>query len=199
MSNNIGIIILAAGASRRMGQPKQLLKWQGKSLIQHVCKLALSTDCSPVILVLGANADVIRAGLATRGMNIVVNADWQLGMGGSLKAGINKLVEINPAVDAAIILLVDQPLVDNHHIQKLLESYEATDKKIIASAYNQTLGVPALIDRGYFKKLQTIRADQGARVLIQKEIESVASIPFPVGALDLDRPEDWERFKEKYG
>lgn len=196
MQKNIGIILLAAGASRRMGQPKQLLAFQGETLIQRICRIALSTSCRPLVVVLGANATLIKGKLDTTGLEVVQNAAWQEGMGSSVKVGITKLLEVAPGTKAVIFLLVDQPLVHADLLQQLIHAYEKTDRPIIASAYNQTLGVPVLFDQAFFPQLQTIRADSGARFLIKQQIDQVEKIPFPAGALDIDRPEDWERFKK---
>lgn len=198
MHKTIGIIVLAAGASRRMGKPKQLLKFQGETLIRRMGRIAENTNCRPIIVVLGANADRINVELDWPGVEVVRNEQWQQGMGSSVKEGINKLLEVAPTANAAVFLLVDQPLVNHEHIQKLIEVYEKKRRPIVASAYKQTVGVPALFDRVFFDQLKSIRADRGARFLIKQAGNQVEAVPFPDGALDIDRMEDWEQFKAKY-
>lgn len=198
MSSNIAIIILAAGASRRMGQPKQLLEFQGETLMARICRTALSTECQPVVVVLGANANLIRKEIPDPGLLIVENPNWEKGMGTSLSIGINQLLETTPEVQAAIFILVDQPLVSSQLLEEIVATYQKSDKPIVACTYGEVIGVPALIDRSYFDRLQNIEADRGARFLIKQALNQVEKIPFPAGALDIDRPEEWERFIKEY-
>src|ERR1035437_6793844 len=107
-----GIIILAAGSSGRLGSPKQNLIYKGQTLLQGAIETAVASACEPVIIVLGANENVIRQSIEGSNATIVYNADWQEGMASSIRVGITALKKINPESDAVILMLCDQPFVD---------------------------------------------------------------------------------------
>lgn len=192
--NHIGTIILAAGASKRMGQPKQLLQWQGKTLIRKIAETALETDNELIIVVLGANSDNIRAEISDLPIQMIQNEDWEAGMSSSVRVGLQTLLEIAPAVKAALFLLTDQPFVTSAYLAKILSRYQANQQQnsIFASAYDDHLGVPALFARRWFDELMALTGDRGARALLQKHTSEVAAIPFPEGTFDLDTPDDFE-------
>ncbi len=194
----IGIIILAAGASRRLGQPKQLLDFQGETLIQKVVKTALATPCRPIVLVLGAfYNEIVLEIKKLQNFEIIIteNKDWQQGMSSSVKLGLETLLHFNPDVNAALFLLSDQPLLTSGHLQKLTEHSTAS---IIASNYNNRPGVPALFDKKWFPALMQLTGDQGARKLFDLYAEEVYTISFPEGAFDIDTPENYEYLKQHF-
>lgn len=191
--SKIGIIILAAGASIRFGKPKQLLKFQEKSLVRRTAENALTFE-SRTIIVLGANADEIKKEVEDLPLKIVVNKDWQSGLSSSIKSGLKKLLETEPETSIVILLLCDQPLVDKKTISRLIKVQRETQKAIVASEYENTLGVPALFTREIFDELLNLQGDQGARFLIQKYAASkAAKIDAPEAAFDIDTLEDYER------
>lgn len=188
-----------------MGQPKQLLVWQGESLVQRAVKTALATDCQLITLVLGAYANAIRLEIETwensepARLKIVENPDWRQGMSTSVKTGLQALLKLKPTIDAALVMLTDQPLLTPEHLLMLIDRMpdarsQMLEKSIVASFYNSKPSVPALFDKKWFGALQELSGDQGARALFQKYADEVLEIPFPGGAFDLDRPEDWELF-----
>ncbi len=180
-----------------MGQPKQLLQWQGKTLIRQTIETALATDCHKIIVVLGASANAIRMEIADFEVHIAENPDWPQGMSTSVKIGIQKLLEINIEAESALLLLTDQPLLTPAHLIELLHQPPATNNKkqasIIASFYNNKPGVPALFDKKWFDALQQLSGDQGARALFRQFPDEVQTIPFPEGAFDIDFPEDYQK------
>jgi len=191
--STIGLMILAAGASTRMGTPKQLLPFQGRSLLRHMAKEAIASCCDPVVVVLGSQAERMKLEVDGLALHSVENQQWAEGMGTSIPAGMMALTAINPALDAVVIVLCDQPFVSASLINQLVESYRATQSPIIASAYANTLGVPALFDRSLFTELMRMNANVGAKYLIKQHAEKVFQVSFPKGAIDLDTPAQYQQ------
>jgi len=190
---NIGIIILAAGASRRMGQPKQLLPYQATPLIEHITAVAIHSVCEPIVVVLGAYASIIEPKMSHLNIQIAFNEQWSTGMASSLKCGLSKIQTITPNLDAVIVMLGDQPLVSTSLIQQFVTKYQTTNFPIVASQYHKIVGVPALFDHSLFRELATIEGDVGAKSIIGRYYSKVLTIPFAEGAIDMDTPEDWKR------
>jgi molybdenum cofactor cytidylyltransferase len=193
-STSVGIIILAAGASSRLGVPKQLLKLGGETLIHRVAREALSSVCRPVIMVVGGRAEHYKSELAGLHVSFVANPNWRLGMGTSVKAGLKRLLEIEKSPDAVVLAVCDQIFVTSRVINQIVETYMAGKSDIVASAYNETLGVPALFSRNLFPDLENMDGAHGAKQVINKMGANVAALPFPKGAVDIDTPEDAAKF-----
>lgn len=189
----IGLIILAAGAATRMGRPKQLLSYQGRSLILHAVEVALASMSQPIIVVLGAYAEQIKPELMLKAVQVVENSQWQEGMSSSIRAGISMLLKTNSKLDAVIISLADQPLVSPQIFNQLIQSYQETQKVIIASKYNETTGVPALFSNALFPELMQLEGDKGAKALIQKYIDTGLILLIPEAAIDIDTPDDYKQ------
>ncbi|MGI9036712.1 MAG: nucleotidyltransferase family protein [Pyrinomonadaceae bacterium] len=190
----IGIVILAAGASTRLGRPKQLLKFQGKSLISRAAETAIAADCGNVVVVLGANAEVVKKEIENLPLEIAFNENWQSGLSSSIKIGLKKLLEIENNLSAVVLTLGDQPLVDAEIILRLVKTRRKTQKMIAACEYENATGVPAIFSREMFAELLNLQTDAGARVLIKKYAASeVAKIAVPEAAIDIDTMEDYEK------
>jgi molybdenum cofactor cytidylyltransferase len=187
-----GIIILAAGASTRLGEPKQQLLYKGKTLLQHAVDAAVESIAQLVIVVLGANAEAIKNDIIDKGVTIVNNKDWKEGMASSIRSGITELQKLKPDIDI-ILMLCDQPFVDTTLLNKLIEQKENSSKPIIACAYNNTIGPPALFDRTYFEKLILLKGQEGAKKLLMKYPDDVSAIPFIEGAIDIDTAQDYKK------
>jgi molybdenum cofactor cytidylyltransferase len=211
-SSTIGLMILAAGASTRMGTPKQLLAYRGCTLIRHMAEVAICASlrqrqertqqrfaiasiCQPIAIVLGANAERIKPEISQLPLQIVENQEWEEGMSSSIRVGLEALIAINQNLDAVTIALCDQPFVSPQTLNQLVEAYRVTGKPIIASEYSGTLGVPALFNRTLFSELMSLKSSEGAKKLIKKHSDRVFSIPFPDGAIDIDTPEDYEQLQ----
>jgi molybdenum cofactor cytidylyltransferase len=188
--NQIGIIVLAAGASVRMGTPKQLLKIAGVSLIRRAAQNAIDSKCRPVVIVLGANADLIRDELEGLEIQIAVNHDWEIGMSTSIRCGVKTLLTIAPETDGAILMLGDQPNVTGAALEKLTGIFAQNNSAIIAARYLNQLGTPVLFPRAYFGELLKLNGKGGAKNLLKKYGERALAIDLPEAALDLDTPED---------
>jgi len=190
----IGIIILAAGSSKRMGRSKQLLMVNEKELIVHAVETALQTKSDRVVVVLGANEKEHCAVLANSAAKIAINKDWEKGMGTSLKVGLNFLIKDFADTNAALVMVCDQPLVTSTHLNKLISTQARTGRAIVASAYAGTLGVPALFQNQLFDEIRSLGDDEGAKKIISKHSNDIAPVAFPGGAIDLDTPEDYRNF-----
>ncbi|MEH2175306.1 nucleotidyltransferase family protein [Nostoc sp.] len=191
--STIAIMILAAGASTRMGTPKQLLLYQGRSLLQYITEIAIASVCQPVVVVLGANAEQIHPQIKQLPVKVVKNLDWACGMSTSIKSGIELLNNLPQKIEAVVITLCDQPFVSPQIINQLVDTYYSTKKPIIACEYGDTLGVPALFSQTFFSELATLKETSGAKKVINNNLNEVFSLPFPLGDIDIDTPKDYEQ------
>lgn len=189
---SMGVIILAAGGSSRMGRPKQLLPYRGQSLVRHAASAALGSIADRVVVVIGSYADEIRNELDGLPLSIVENPSWQAGMSSSIQAGLQELLSADQ-IESVIIMLCDQPFATAHVLNELFDTHRATGKPIVASTYGQTRGVPALFNRELFSELMSLTADEGARRIISAHPGDVATISFAQGAVDIDTPLDHQR------
>lgn len=195
--SNIGVIILAAGASKRLGKPKQLLEFEEQTLLARIIENALATRLKTVV-VLGANAEKIKTSIENLPVEIVENKNWQDGMSSSIVAGLNYLLEIKKDLSAVIILLCDQPFVDKELILKLIKTQKTTNKKIIAGNYAQTVGVPALFTKDIFDELLKLDRKKGAKLIIKNYAaqNEIATVSIPEAEFDVDTEEDFEQLIE---
>jgi molybdenum cofactor cytidylyltransferase len=173
--------------------PKQLLDYEGQSLLRRAVEVACGAGLEPVVVVLGADAERIGAAVSGMAAEIAENPDWQTGMGSSLKAGLARVREIDPAIDAVIVLLCDQPLVNSEDVRALIELHLRAGKPLIAAAYAETVGVPALIGKSYFDEVARLPGSAGAKQLFAKHAEAVGTVSMPNAVLDIDEPGDYER------
>ena len=206
---SIGAIILAAGGSFRLGQPKQLLTFRGETLVQRAVRAATEGGCQPVIVVAGQLAETIRIALDNpesfrpRSSNlpaepgaaratIVENAQWQSGIGTSIRRGLEQLPK---SVQGVVLLTCDQPFVDAQIVARLIAEREKTGKPIVASHYANTHGVPVLFDRSFFDALLRLPDNSGAKSLIEAHPGEIASIEFEAGTVDIDTPNDLDHLE----
>ena len=190
-STAVGLVILAAGASTRMGTPKQLLSYGGRSFLHHTVEVAIASGCQPIVVVLGAYAEQIKPEISQLIVQVVETQEWVEGMSASIRTGIKALNVTKPDLDAVVILLCDQPFISSHMHNQLVTAYYSTGKPIIASEYAGTLGVPALFGKSFFSELTTLKGGEGAKQVIKKHVHQVFGIPFPAGAIDIDTPKDY--------
>jgi len=191
--SEIGLIILAAGASVRLGTPKQLLNFRGETLLRRIARESLESVCRPIVAVFGHEAQNFSGEIKDLDVHAVENSDWKTGMGSSIKAGLKKLLEIKNSSEGALITVCDQPFVTAATINELVETYQKTEALIVASEYQKTLGVPALFDKEIFDYLQNIKNGGGAKQIINQFLADTVSFPFPDGAIDVDTPDDYAR------
>lgn len=190
-----GIVILAAGESARMGEPKQLLAFRGTTLLRQAIDTALALAGAPVAVVLGAHAAEIRAQLDEPRVLLIENPHWREGMGGSLRTGLGALLTAHQEISAVIFLVCDQPFLDAATLRTLISTHATTHSAIVAAEYGGTLGVPALFARALFPELLAVKGDAGARQIIRAHREQAIGVPFPDGAVDIDTPADFSRLQ----
>ena len=189
----IGAVILAAGESSRFGRPKQLIQFRGKSLVRRIADAAGEAGCEPIAVVAGSEAEKVRAELRGARVKIFDNQNWRAGIGGSIRLGVQGLIDIQAKPEAIALLVCDQPFVDARTIARLITLREKTKRAIVASSYANTLGVPALFDRSCFQELLVLDNATGAKMVILSNRERVAEFPFPEGKIDIDTLDDYEK------
>lgn len=191
----VGIVLLAAGVSSRMGMPKQLLVYNKEPLILHILGHLKELNL-PITVVLGARAALIQPVLQDQDVQIVTNPDWEAGMGGSMQMGVRTHLE----KEGVLLCVVDQPFLTADILGALLQRFNEADnssESIVAARYQDgTLGVPAIFGSAWLDKLLALPPKVGARKLIRANEEVVLTVDFSKGHFDLDRPEDWENFRE---
>ena len=176
----VAAVILAAGASNRLGEPKQLVKVGTENLLERSVNVARKAECSPIVVVLGASAKSVQAGCELGDAEIVTNDCWSEGMGASVRVGVRSL----RGVDGCVLMTCDMPAVTAAHLLSLMESSE-----VAASCYAGRRGVPAYFPALTFAALMALRGDAGARELLQ----SARCVDLAGGELDVDTVEDLER------
>ena len=191
---DIGIIVLAAGSSSRMGRSKQLLEIEGQPLLCRCVTHALETKPQHIVVVLGANEKPHRDAIEKLQVEIVSNFYWKTGMGGSIKTGLNYLIQSGAQLDAVILIVCDQPALTSEHLRKLVKKFSEKKKAIIASRYAGSAGVPVLFGRSFFSNLLLLGDEHGAKKIIQQFPDQVATVDFPEGHLDLDTEEDYQNY-----
>jgi molybdenum cofactor cytidylyltransferase len=191
----VGIILLAAGGSSRLGKPKQLLLYKGQTLLQNTLSVALTSNAQSVMVVLGANADILQTEITNGKIHVVVNDDWQEGMGSSIRTGVKAITEINPSTEGVILLVCDQPFINSALLNNLITAHQKTGKEIVACTYGNTFGPPVFFHQSLFSELLQLKGDTGARSIVQKHLDNMEAIPFPEGIFDIDTKGDYEKIK----
>jgi molybdenum cofactor cytidylyltransferase len=193
---NLAILILAGGESKRLGSPKQLLDWNGQTLLRHSISTAQQFakklyTFSRIYTVLGAHYDEFSTHIEDTGVITCHNEQFHTGIASSIRGGITSIS--NTQADAVLIMLCDQPLVTVEYLQKLIQKFAASEKGITATKYPQASGVPAFFTRKYFDALLGLRGNQGAKSLIKRFEYDTETIIFNGENIDIDTVEDYER------
>jgi CTP:molybdopterin cytidylyltransferase MocA len=187
----VAAIVLAAGASRRLGQPKQLLMHGGEMMIERAIRLVNEAGAAPVITVLGAFHELIREAVQLSNFTPVINNAWNQGISTSIQAGLAALLDSDPQTPGALVLACDQPRLSAEHLRAMLEVFCAqAEPGIVASTYDGVFGVPAVFPREVFAELRALRGDKGARALLVQPPCPLVALPFPGGEIDIDLPAD---------
>jgi CTP:molybdopterin cytidylyltransferase MocA len=183
----VAAIIVAAGASTRLGQPKQLVRIDGEPLLQRAIRCAQQAGVSPVFVVLGADRELIRNAIDFGAASIVVSENWEEGLSSSIRAG----VQAAEGSAGLLLMTCDQPRVTAEHLRAMIEKFEGRPEPVlVASTYAGVRGTPAIFPREAEGALLALRGDRGAHVLLQQSPWPVISLPLEGGEIDIDTPDD---------
>lgn len=191
--NKIAIIVLAAGASTRLGRPKQNLLFQDQTLLERICHTSMELDNSSVVVVMGANTTL----KAPVGTTVVVNEEWQEGMASSIRCGMQYLSANSPKTEVVILTVCDQPFVRVELFKEMIAVHEQTNLPIVACTYADSIGTPVLFHHSLFAELLALKGDKGAKQLVNKDKQRVGLVNFPLGSIDVDTEEDYVRLIQK--
>ncbi len=186
--NTIGVVILAAGSSSRLGRPKQLVEHEGKRLLQHTIDCCDEVDFASKNIILGANSEKIVPLTNLKGFTSHLNEFWNEGLSTSIHLAI-QIASSNPQIQHLLFLLSDQPFITPVLIQELMEVHE----EITACEYKGQLGVPAIFSKKYFDELAALTGDKGAKPVLMKHEKVVKKMAFEKGSIDIDTEEDIEQ------
>ena len=196
-SINSSIIILAAGESSRLGSPKQLLPYAGSTLLQHSINVANGSAVESTIVILGANADLIRSTINDSEIKVFVNNEWKEGMASTIRYGLNVLTTMNPQTEVVIFMVADQPFTTAELLDQLLDAHRTNGSKIVAAKYQDTFGTPVLFHKTFFPELLQLEGDVGAKSLVRKYLNETAFVPFPKGQIDIDTIDDYNNLSKE--
>ena len=187
MKPTIKGLILAAGSSSRMGRPKQLLPWGESTLIEHCISIANASKLDSLLVVLGSDATAIRPSIQVLDVDVVVNEEWAKGMASTIKIGVDRITS-GDMPDGILIMLADQPFVNADYLDQLINEFDTKDS-IIASTYENHLGVPALFGAAHFDLLTKLTGDSGAGAILNKKRDSIRTLPLSSDLTDIDTME----------
>lgn len=182
------VLILAAGASKRLGKPKQQLVFKEQTLLNRIIETAKELASGPVLVV---QADHVER-LEQEGIISLSNSKWEEGMASSIHCGIDSLVSDYPTVDKLIITVCDQPFITAELFREMIDLQMRTNQPMIACKYADTIGTPVLFHQSVFGELMALSGDKGARQLLKKDAQRVGLVNFPLGSIDIDTAEDYE-------
>lgn len=188
-----GVLIVAAGESKRLGTPKQLLQFEGQSIINRLIEIVRMSGEIPITMVLGAEAEAIQAQLTDTTLNLVLNEDWKEGMGTSIRIGLTRMIEVDSALDGVMILVCDQPYIKSEQIQALIQLQNNTGLPMAACFYAGIVGTPALFHSSMFPQLLQLKDDNGAKIILKEAIDQVAQLHFEKAVMDIDTEEDYQK------
>ncbi len=196
MSESIPVIVLAAGGSTRTKNPKQLFRFEEKTLLRRAVETALDSRCSPVHVVLGAEAERFASELTGLPVQVTVNREWEEGMGSSIRAGLRAATARDAGMDAAVFMTIDQPFVTPGILDGLVELFLDRRPPAVACAYDGTVGTPALFDTTLFESLRILEGDVGAKLIILQQADEAMTIDAPDVGIDIDTEEDLIRLQQ---
>ncbi|MGY6649213.1 nucleotidyltransferase family protein [Wenyingzhuangia sp. IMCC45574] len=192
MSNKTALLVLAAGASKRMGSPKQLLPIKDQILLTVVVQQALQVCENDTYVVLGANFNTVSEHLKDFSSKILFNMNWDQGIGSSIAFGISEIHSLQK-YDQVVLLLADQPTVVAQDIQDLIKYHIQHINKITVTRCKNYIGVPAVFDASFFEEMMQLSDDYGAKTIVKKHIDQVSLFKIDREIWDVDTQEDYQK------
>jgi molybdenum cofactor cytidylyltransferase len=189
----LSVIILAAGAARRMNQAKMLLPFGEASILQTIIEQTKEINPDTICLVTGFYHQEIMAHVQDEQVQFLFNEQWQEGMSGSIKKGLEFLVNKHPEMKTLLILVADQPYITGALLHQMLEAQNQTNKGIIAASYAGISGTPVLFHKNHFSNLEKLVGDKGARSILQQYPDDLITVDFPLGEMDIDTEDDYKK------
>ena len=186
-------VILAAGESRRMGQPKQALAFGTSTLLRLAAGAAGDAGCHSVFVVVGAGRDSLASEVFGMDVQVVENSEWRQGMGTSIRCGVEAVAATEHGDQGVLLMVADQPLVDSQALRRLMDAAKTGEHRIVAAEYAGTTGVPAWFARSMFSTLLALSPAKGAQGIIRDPRFNAYSVAIPEAELDIDTPEDYRR------
>jgi molybdenum cofactor cytidylyltransferase len=181
-----------------LGKPKQLLPYMGQPLITSMVTEIMASELAWLVVVLGAEADVIQKEINGRHLHIVINDGWKEGMASSIHIGIEAAMKVDSSIEGVIFFVSDQPFINASLIHKLVSKHFEGGAAIVASAYANTIGIPAFFHHSLFPDLLRLQGDSGAKRIMQQHPDLVAEVLFPRGNIDIDTLEDYNNLLSEF-
>ncbi|WP_282179888.1 nucleotidyltransferase family protein [Maribacter stanieri] len=190
---HIAVLIMAAGASKRMDGIKQLMPWKDSNFLLETIKTVQKTNLSSIHVVLGANAEIIAAQCVFQDINIITNPNWDKGLGNSIAYGVKVILKEKNTLDGILICLVDQPLLTPKYLQSIVDVFKMHPTKIIATNYGNKAGVPALFPKLLFQKLCELEGDYGAKDILNNQQHAIIQLEAGNQIRDIDTKEEYNQ------
>ena len=189
----LSVIILAAGAARRMKQAKMLLPFEHSTILQTILARAKDIEPDTICVVTGFYHKEILQIIHDEQVHFIFNEQWEEGMSGSIKKGLSYLVQQNPELQSVLIMVADQPYITSALLEEMITLQEQGQKGIIAASYAGIHGTPVLFRKNYFSSLENLVGDKGARSILQHYPDDLVTVGFPLGEIDIDTEEDYKK------
>ncbi|NVJ89283.1 MAG: nucleotidyltransferase family protein [Flavobacteriaceae bacterium] len=194
---NLAILILAAGKSSRMNSVKQLLKVNDTNLLNLAIENAVNSKAKKTYCVLGANSNRIKEYISSKNVYLINNPSFEKGLSTSIVKGLEYITKVDKNIEYVLIMLADQPEVDNLLLNKLIDLSLNYKTKIIATSYQEKVGVPAIFPKNYFTELLKLQGDSGAKKLITKDLTNTKVLNLKTSLIDIDTQEDYLNYLKK--
>ncbi|MEI6086890.1 MAG: nucleotidyltransferase family protein [Bacteroidota bacterium] len=189
----LSVLILAAGAARRMNQAKMLLPFGNATILQTIIDHTKDIKPDSICIVTGFYHQEIIANIQDDQIQFVYNELWEEGMSSSIKKGISHLISQNPEIMAVLILVADQPYISSNLLNEMTQLQEQTGKGIVAASYAGISGTPVLFSRDHFSNLEKLSGDKGARSILHQYQNDLITVDFPLGEIDIDTEDDYHK------
>jgi molybdenum cofactor cytidylyltransferase len=189
----LSVIILAAGAARRIKQAKMLLPFEHSTILQTILARAKDIEPDTICVVTGFYHKEILQIIHDEQVHFIFNEQWEEGMSGSIKKGLSYLVQQNPELQSVLIMVADQPYITSALLKEMITLQEQGQQGIIAASYAGIHGTPVLFRKNYFSSLENLVGDKGARSILQHYPDDLVTVGFPLGEIDIDTEEDYKK------